>query len=54
MIFRFDQITLSASLFPRLTAVWQVLYNGNRALLCRYHYNEHAQLVGVSHRDTSI
>ncbi|MDB6369630.1 PAAR domain-containing protein [Photorhabdus bodei] len=47
-------IELGGKSVSRLTAVWQVLYNGSRVLLCRYHYNEHAQLVGVSHRDDHL
>ncbi|WP_244161556.1 RHS repeat-associated core domain-containing protein [Photorhabdus luminescens] len=35
----------------RLTAVWRELHDGHRIQLCRYHYNEHAQLTGVSHRN---
>ncbi|MGV7963483.1 RHS repeat-associated core domain-containing protein [Photorhabdus tasmaniensis] len=35
----------------RLTVVWREWYDGHRIQLCRYHYNEHAQLTGVSHRN---
>ncbi|WP_262979755.1 DUF6531 domain-containing protein, partial [Photorhabdus temperata] len=38
----------------RLTAVWRELHDGDRIQLCRYHYNENAQLTGVSHRNDAL
>ncbi|KOY60826.1 type IV secretion protein Rhs, partial [Photorhabdus heterorhabditis] len=38
----------------RLTAVWRELHDGQRIPLCRYHYNDQAQLTGVSHRNDPL
>jgi RHS repeat-associated protein len=38
----------------RLTTVWRELYDGERIRLCHYHYNENAQLTGVSHRNDHL
>ncbi len=51
-----DYVTLDigGKTVTRLTTVWRELHDGQRIQLCRYHYNENAQLTGVSHRNDAL